>query len=183
MDLKGVSYPLGHPTFKFLKQGKVYNLPDGRQWDAVDYPTPFALLLPMTKNGKIVLLEQQRFPAELRMYMLCGGMLESGETPADTAVRETLEESGYACGRIELLIPEFRLHPAANTGRAHIFVGYDCVYVQEPTPDLVERFAGLRSIEFSLDEVNALLAAGDPRIDSTLHGALNVLFARGVLSR
>jgi ADP-ribose pyrophosphatase len=183
MDVKGVSYPLGHPKFRFLKRGIIYDLPDGRQWDAVDYPTTFAAILPITEEKKLVFVEQLRFPAELRMYLLCGGAREPGETLEETAKREMLEESGYVSASLELLIPEFRLYAAANTGRANLYVGYDCVRVQDPTPDPVERLAGLRPIEFSLDEVNALLAAGDPRIDSTLHGVLNVLFARGVLSR
>jgi ADP-ribose pyrophosphatase len=61
------------------------------------------IVLPITREGQIVLVRQYR-PA-LRQYTLelpCGH-LEPGEAPGDAAARELFEETGFRCGQISSL--------------------------------------------------------------------------------
>lgn len=52
--------------------------------------------LPVTKNGEALLVWQYRIP--MRRYVLenVAGLVDSGMSPAATAVKEILEETGYA---------------------------------------------------------------------------------------
>ncbi|MBI3453588.1 MAG: NUDIX hydrolase [Rhodospirillales bacterium] len=55
-------------------------------------------MLPETRNGEIVLVEQFRPCLETRTLELPGGLLEPGEEPAASVARELEEETGYRVG-------------------------------------------------------------------------------------
>lgn len=56
------------------------------------------LALPVTRSGEIVMVRQWRFGAGALSWEIPGGVMNPGETPMETAVRETREETGYAHG-------------------------------------------------------------------------------------
>lgn len=177
-------HDLQKPPFKFLPKGRIYHFPDGGQWDAVHYERPFVLTLPMTKmtrEGDFIVIEQRRFPAEQRMLVLPGGARDTNESAEDAARRELLEETGYEAESLELLIPECRLYPAGNTARVDIFLARDCVRAHEPTPDLIEEFNEMRTLEFSKPRIKREIAANATRLDVTLIAAISVLYMRDSL--
>ncbi|MBU0975310.1 MAG: NUDIX hydrolase [Patescibacteria group bacterium] len=57
-------------------------------------PADSVNVLPITKEGKIILCKQEQ-PQEIPFISALGGRLDAGESPLDTARRELLEESGY----------------------------------------------------------------------------------------
>ncbi len=80
-------------------------------WDYVRRPNSDACvgILAITDQEEILLVEQFRIPMGKRVIEIPAGLVGDepefqGESFAETAGRELLEETGYLAGRIELLI-------------------------------------------------------------------------------
>ena len=77
-------------------------------------------VVPVTTEGKIVLVRQYRHGSRSITYEIPGGLVDPGETPAEAAARETLEETGYGGGTwhpIGVVNP----NPALFGNRCHTF--------------------------------------------------------------
>lgn len=76
-------------------------LPDGshatRDW--IRHPGASAIV-PVFEDGTILLVKQFRYPLQKLFIEVPAGKLDPGETPAETAEREFIEESGYMAGEI-----------------------------------------------------------------------------------
>ena len=59
------------------------------------------VLVPMTADGRLLLVRQYRHAAGRFLWELPAGSLESGEDPEAAATRECQEELGLIPGRIE----------------------------------------------------------------------------------
>ncbi|HIK40890.1 MULTISPECIES: NUDIX hydrolase [unclassified Thermoleptolyngbya] len=88
---------------KLLFQGRKFNfevsrlrLPNGAEgdWECVRHPGG-AVAVPMTAEGKLVLVRQYRFAASRRLLEFPAGTIEKDEDPLTTAQREIQEETGY----------------------------------------------------------------------------------------
>lgn len=75
-----------------------------------------ALALPFTADKQEILLVKRR---DVPVWVLPGGGIESGETPEEAAIRETLEESGCHV-KIERKVSELT-PPTRMIGKAHLF--------------------------------------------------------------
>lgn len=80
-------------------------------WDYARRPNSDACvgILAITDQQEIILVEQFRIPVGKRVVEIPAGLVGDepefrGESLAETAGRELLEETGYRAGRIELLI-------------------------------------------------------------------------------
>lgn len=80
-------------------------------WDFVRRPNSEACvgILAITPEDEIILVEQFRIPMQKRVIEVPAGLVGdevefAGESIADTAGRELLEETGYRAGTIEQLI-------------------------------------------------------------------------------
>jgi len=67
------------------------------------------VVLPHLPDGRIVLVRQFRYAARKALWELVAGSLEPGETPAQAARRELLEETGYRAESFKLL---FSVYPS-----------------------------------------------------------------------
>ena len=76
------------------------------------------LALPVTKEGDLVMVRQWRFGAQALSAEVPGGVMDAGEGPVETAVRETREETGYAHGAPTLL-GSVSPNPAIQANRCH----------------------------------------------------------------
>jgi ADP-ribose pyrophosphatase len=72
----------------------------------------YAAVVALTEDGRIPLVSQYRPAVEAHVLELPSGMIEKGESPADAARRELLEETGCRCYE---LVPLGRLH--VDSGR------------------------------------------------------------------
>lgn len=106
-------------------------LPDGTETDYhyVD-ESPAVVVLPLTPDGDIVVIEEWRQAVDRVNRGLPAGSMESDEEPSDAAHRELREETGYEADRIEHLLTAEPSNGIANSVHHH-FVAYDC----EPTAE------------------------------------------------
>ena len=80
-------------------------LPDGeRVWEHVVRLPQAALMALLDDQRRVLMLWRHRFVPDRWGWELPGGSVDTDEEPADAAVRETEEETGYRAGSVEHLI-------------------------------------------------------------------------------
>lgn len=132
-------------------------------------------VVPLTPEGRVVLIRQFRPGTSEVTIEVPGGMVDKGEDPACAAQRELEEETGY---RAEALFPTGRVrpNPAILRNSCHMFVATGVRPIGRTRMDEAE---DVETFEATWDEVDALVRSG--RIDHSL--VLNTLtFARRALS-
>ena len=132
-------------------------LPNGDEQEYHIFEIPDAIaVVPVLPDGSIVMVGQYRYPHGKTHWEIPAGRISPGETPADCAARELLEETGYRPDRLQDL-PGFYPTNGISAHYAHAFVGLDCQHVGEPQLDAAEQL----TVEvFRRDEVRALLHSG-----------------------
>jgi len=114
-------------------------------------------VVPVLPDGSIVMLWQYRHPLGRTHWEVPAGRVDAGETPAQAAARELLEETGYRAGRI-VRLGAFHPTNGISPHRAELFAALDCTLVQAPEPGPCEQL----SVHVkSAAEVRARLARGD----------------------
>ncbi|MFN7340526.1 MAG: NUDIX hydrolase [Opitutia bacterium] len=78
----------------------------------------WVLALPVTPDGRIVMVRQWRFGASALSLEPPGGVAGKGEDPLVTAERETREETGYAGGKA-ISLGQVSPNPALQDNRSH----------------------------------------------------------------
>jgi len=94
--------------------------------DASDWVNVVAL----TPDDCVVMVRQYRHGAERVTLETPGGMVDPGETPAQAAARELLEETGYAADEI-VPLGGVNPNPALFSNRLHGFLARDAQRVRE----------------------------------------------------
>ena len=74
----------------------------------------WALVIPITLDGQIVLVRQYRHGVRQVVLEVPGGILDPGETPEASAARELREETGYEAASIRL-VGKMMPNPAINS--------------------------------------------------------------------
>ncbi|UOQ42638.1 NUDIX hydrolase [Halobacillus salinarum] len=96
-------------------------LPNGKtsKRELIDHPGAVAVIA-LTKEGKLVMVEQYRKPMEKSLVEIPAGKLEEGEQPKITALRELEEETGYTTEHLEY-ITSFYTSPGFANELVHIY--------------------------------------------------------------
>ena len=84
-------------------------------------------VIPITKSGELVLIEQFRHGTHDFTLEIPGGMVDHKETPAECAKRELEEETGYLTGDL-IEIGRSSPNPALQYNRMYHFLATECEY-------------------------------------------------------
>lgn len=123
------------------------------------------VLLPVTRDGKLVLVRQYRYAVDSFVLEVPAGTLDSGEEPEKAARRELAEETGYVAGRLDKL-GEYHPSPGFLDELMHVYLAVD-LEKGEPSPEEDEE---LELVELPLEQVYARASAGELRDGKTLVG-------------
>lgn len=102
-----------------------------------------SVVIAFTPAMDIVVFEQFRTGPERVVLNFPGGNIEADETPEKNAVKELLEETGYA-GEVTLIAKT--MTGPYSTRYTYSFVALNCVKVSEPTGTEVEEHPIVRTI-------------------------------------
>jgi ADP-ribose pyrophosphatase len=107
-------------------------LPNGVEgdWECVRHPGG-ALVVPVTADGKLVLVKQYRFAVEGRILEFPAGTVEINEDPAETIKREIEEETGYRA-RSWKNLGKFPLAPGYSDEYIYAFLAQDLEKLEKP---------------------------------------------------
>ena len=139
---------------------------------------PHAAGCVVTGPAGILMIYRHRFINDTWGWEIPAGHVDTGETAAAAAVRETLEETGWRCvGAPEAVT---RFHPCNGTSEQifHIFHVDGAEHVGDPVDATEASEVAWKSI----DEVRSMIADGDITDGLTLTG-LSVALTTGMLDR
>lgn len=116
---------------KFNFEVNKLRLPNGVEgdWECIRHPGG-ALAVPITKEGKFVLVYQYRFAVKGRLLEFPAGTVEANESPAVTIKREIEEETGYRANTWHNL-GKFPLAPGYSDEYIYAFLAQDLEKLQE----------------------------------------------------
>ena len=153
---------------KEIYQGPIFQvvtdqveLPDGKgqaQRDLIFHNGAVAVL-PITEDGKTILVKQYRKAIEATSYEIPAGKLEVGENadPQAAALRELEEEAGYT-GQLELVYDFYSAIGFCNE-KIKLYSASHLTKVENPRPQ--DEDETLELFEVSLEEAHQLLQNGD----------------------
>jgi ADP-ribose pyrophosphatase len=160
-----------HPLFfyqarKFAFHGNRIRLPNGAEGDFTHVQHPGgAMVVPMTPDGRLILLRQYRFAVRGRLLEFPAGTLEVGETPFTTIQREIEEETGHQASQWQDL-GEFFLAPGYSDEIIYVFLALGATPIaHQPAGDEDE---DIEVLFMTPAEFEGAIAAGEPIDAKTL---------------
>lgn len=102
-------------------------------------------VIPITSEGKVLMVEQYRKPLERSILEIPAGKLEFGEAPELTAARELEEETGYTADNLEHLI-SFYTAPGFSDEIIHLYIATDLRKVENPLTGDEDEFVELHEL-------------------------------------
>ncbi len=130
-------------------------LPDERiikPYFVVETPS-FCNMFIVTKDEKIVMVRQYRYPVDQITFELAGGVIEKDENPETAALREMQEETGYTSNEVEYLF-KAAANPALMNGTAYFFLARNAEKIASTNFDELE---DLDVVNFSKGEFLQML--------------------------
>lgn len=113
-------------------------------------------VVPITPEGKVVLIRQYRHGREEICIEIPGGMVDKNESPATAAQRELLEETGYVPEQI-IHLGSVTPNPAFLSNECHTYLALNARQMQSPTFDGAEDIA---LEEVDLADLDSLVQRG-----------------------
>ena len=128
--------------------------------DIVEHPGS-VVIIPITDEGEVVLIEQWRPSIDRYSIELPSGTRESGEPSNATAQRELREESGYRAGWLDFVGGLYPL-TGYSTERSEVYIGRSLVH--DPLPQ--DKLEDIRTVPKSVGDLWNLIASNE--IDDAL---------------
>lgn len=116
-----------------------------------------AVVVPVMKDGKIIMVSQYRYPHNEVILELPAGKLEKHEDPQLCASRELAEETGYTTEKIEKL-GKIYTTPGFCDEVLHIYLAENLTPGEHARE---EGEIGMEMYELSLDEIDEKIRSGE----------------------
>lgn len=163
--------PLGRELPQLLRQclfykGRKFNFEVNRlrlpnkaegDWECIRHPGG-ALAVPVTPEGKLVLVRQYRFAIQGRILEFPAGTVEPGEDPLETVKREIQEETGYSAQTWDKL-GEFFLAPGYSDEIIYAFLARDLEKLENPPAK--EADEDIETVLLTPDELEKAIIQGE----------------------
>ncbi len=135
-------------------------LPNGVEgdWECIRHPGG-ALAVPVTQEGKFVLVKQYRFTVKGRLLEFPAGTVEAHEDPGETIKREIEEETGYRAHRWQT-IGKFALAPGYSDEYIYAFLARDLEKLELPPQQ--DEDEDIEVVLMTGEELEAAIMAGEP---------------------
>ena len=167
--------PLGREIPQLLKKrlfytGRKFNFEVNRlrlpnkaegEWECIRHPGG-ALVIPITSEGKLILVRQYRFAVSARLLEFPAGTVEVDEKPLETVQREIQEEIGYKAHEWQK-IGEFFLAPGYSDEIIYTFVAKDLEKLEQPPAQDADE--DIEVTFFTPSELEKAILDGEP-VDS-----------------
>lgn len=117
---------------------------------------PGAHLVGLTKNKKILLIKQYRYPNDCIFIEIPGGGVDDKESYKDAAIREFTEEVGYLPKNVQF-VGRFQYSPSLNFP-IEVYFSDDLVKTQTKHESSEQ---GSEVVEFTYDECQEMIQNGE----------------------
>ena len=155
-----------------------------RTWTIV-HRKAAVVVAPMTRDGKIILIRQERIPIRQAIWEIPSGQIDNHSADEEEikkiALRELREEAGYEVAKDGAIVPlgYYFSSPGFTDERGYFFLARSVQRCKEgPSRDEGESILDCR--EFTVDEIRRMIAENEIRDANTL-GICATLAARGLL--
>jgi 8-oxo-dGTP pyrophosphatase MutT (NUDIX family) len=112
-------------------------LPDGTEFEQYVQRCPASAMVLVVVDGAVLMIYRHRWIFDSWVWELPGGYINAGELPAETAVREVEEETGWRPGVVSPLMV-FQPWVASADAAQHLFVAFDAEHVAATPADINE---------------------------------------------
>ncbi|MBD1894498.1 NUDIX hydrolase [Coleofasciculus sp. FACHB-712] len=152
---------------RLFYQGRKFNFEVSRlrlpnqvegDWECIRHPGG-ALAVPVTSEGKLILLRQYRFAVQGRLLEFPAGTIEPNEAPEETIKREIEEETGYRAHKWQNL-GKFSLAPGYSDEFIYAFLAQDLERLEIPPSQDVDE--DIETILMTPQELEQVILAGEP---------------------
>ncbi len=152
---------------RLFYQGRKFNFEVSRlrlpnqvegDWECIRHPGG-ALAVPVTSEGKLILLRQYRFAVQGRLLEFPAGTIEPNEAPEETIKREIEEETGYRAHKWQKL-GKFSLAPGYSDEFIYAFLAQDLERLEIPPSQDVDE--DIETILMTPQELEQAILAGEP---------------------
>ena len=158
----------------FLFRGKVFDV----KVDEIEYDSGNkgireiavhpggAVVVAVKDDGKIIMVNQFRYPLQKKIFELPAGKLDYNEDPYKCAVRELEEETGYKAKKVEKL-GQIYTTPGFCTEILHIYLAKELI---QGDHNREEGEQGMEIFELSKQEIEEKIIKGEITDSKTICG-------------
>lgn len=152
---------------------ETFKLPNGKREEFVifqvgniEFGATGVMVIPITIEGKLVMINQFRYGANCLVIEFPGGNPKGREIASQVVSDELLEETGYTSSEFVLLSPvPIFFEPAFNRSSFWAFLARGCQKVKNPTQDETEF---LEHKEMTREEIIEKVRNGEIRDSKTI---------------